>query len=100
MAGLKMPTINVVTLSVPLRIDLILTGKFVSAVPKSLADRYSLKVLPVELPARPWSVVIVRLKNRTLSPVVDRFIDCCRQAAESLGGTPSRRKAPGKLSVA
>jgi len=34
-----MPKISVVTLSVPLRIDLIVTGKFISIISKSLAER-------------------------------------------------------------
>jgi hypothetical protein len=36
----------------------------------------SLKVLPVDLPVHPWLVNIVTLKNRTLSPVVERFLEC------------------------
>jgi DNA-binding transcriptional LysR family regulator len=31
-------------------------------------------VLPVDLPDRPCPVVVVTLKNRTLNPVVERFI--------------------------
>jgi hypothetical protein len=30
--------------------------------------------LPVELSVRPWQFAIFTLKNRTVSPVVDRFI--------------------------
>jgi DNA-binding transcriptional LysR family regulator len=52
------------------------------------AKRYSLKALPVELSTPPWPMVIVTLKNRTLSPVVERFIACVREVAKSLtGGT-------------
>ena len=63
-------------------------GKFVTAIPKSLADRYSLKALPVDLPVRSFSVVT--LKNRTLSPVVERFIECAREIAKSITGRPAR----------
>jgi DNA-binding transcriptional LysR family regulator len=42
------------------------------------AERFSLKVLPVDLPVRPWPVAIVTLKDRTLSPVVERFIEHVR----------------------
>jgi DNA-binding transcriptional LysR family regulator len=42
------------------------------------ADRLSLKVLPVDLPMRPWPLAIVTLKNRMLSPVVERFIEYLR----------------------
>jgi hypothetical protein len=91
-AGLELPKISVVTLSVPIRIDLIVTGKFISIISKSLAERYSLKILPVELNVRPWSVVIISLKNRTLSPVVQRFIECCRDVQKSVDKTYRYRK--------
>jgi DNA-binding transcriptional LysR family regulator len=95
-AGLEPPKISVVTLSVPLRIDLIVTGKFLSAIPKSLAERYSLKILPIEFKLRPWSVVIAMLKNRTLGPVVQRFIECCRDVPKSVGKSSAGRMAHGK----
>jgi DNA-binding transcriptional LysR family regulator len=34
------------------------------------------KVLPVELPVSPWPVGIMTLKNRTISPVAQLFLDC------------------------
>jgi hypothetical protein len=36
------------------------------------------------LSLQPWPVNIVTLKNRTLSPVVERFIECARQVAKSI----------------
>ena len=66
------------TLSVHLRTNMLASGHFIATFPSSVArlhaDRFSLKVLPVDLPVRPWSVAIVTLKNRTLSPGVERFI--------------------------
>ena len=54
-----------------------------------------LKVLPVELPIRQWPVVIATLRNRTLSPIVERFIACAREVtaplARSSGGRPAKR---------
>jgi DNA-binding transcriptional LysR family regulator len=94
-AGLELPKISVVTLSVPIRIDLIVTGKFISIISKSLAERYSLKILPIELNLRPWSVVIISLKNRTLSPVVQRFIECCRDVQKSVDKTYRYRGQSG-----
>jgi DNA-binding transcriptional LysR family regulator len=41
-------------------------------------DRVALKVLPIDFPVQPWPAVIVTLKNRTLSPVVERFIQYVR----------------------
>jgi DNA-binding transcriptional LysR family regulator len=91
--GLPMPRINLMTASVPLRTYLLANGAFVTAVPKSLADCYSLKILPIVLPARHWPVVIVTLKNRTLSPVVERFIVQVRETTKSMR---ERRRKSGK----
>jgi hypothetical protein len=57
-----------VSFSVHLRTQLVAIGQVISALPKSIADQHSLKVLPIELTAQPWSVAIFTLKNRTLSP--------------------------------
>jgi hypothetical protein len=38
----------------------------------------------VEFPPCSWPVAIVALKNRTLSPVAERFIDCARGAVKRL----------------
>jgi DNA-binding transcriptional LysR family regulator len=76
--GLSLPRISLMTLSVHLRTNMLASGHFIATFPSSVArlhaDRFSLKVLPVDLPVRPWPVAIVTLKNRTLSPGVERFI--------------------------
>jgi hypothetical protein len=33
----------------------------------------------VELPVSPWPVGIMTLKNRTISPVAQLFLDCARE---------------------
>jgi DNA-binding transcriptional LysR family regulator len=76
--GMAMPKITVRTFSVHIRIDLLASGRFITALPKSLVDHCSLKVLPVDLPNRPWPVTAITVKNRTLSPVVERFIEHVR----------------------
>jgi DNA-binding transcriptional LysR family regulator len=81
--GLAMPKARFVTLSVHLRNHLLASGRFISVFPKSIADRYAQKVLPVDLPVRPWPVVMVTLKNRTLSPIVERFLACARDVVKS-----------------
>ena len=91
--GLDMPKASFVTLSVHLRNQLLADGRFISAFPKSIANRYSQKVLSVDLPVRPWPVVVVTLKNRTLSPVVERFMECARNVVKSTAGGPQPRKA-------
>ena len=42
--------------------------------------------LPIDLLVRPWPAVLATLKNRTLSPVVERFIECAREVAKSIAG--------------
>ncbi len=59
----------------------------------SVARLTSMKVLPVDLPVRPFPVAIVTLKNRTLSPVVERFIECAREVAKSMAGRPGGQTA-------
>ena len=48
------------------------------------AERMSVKVLPVKLPAPEWPTVLVTLKNRTLNPAVKLFIDQVRAELKSL----------------
>jgi DNA-binding transcriptional LysR family regulator len=84
--GLDMPKASLVTLSVHLRNHLLAGGRFISAFPRSIAERYAQKILPVDLPVQPWPVVMVTLKNRTLSPIVERFLECAREVARSTAG--------------
>jgi DNA-binding transcriptional LysR family regulator len=90
--GLGMPKVSFVTLSVHLRNHLLADGRFISAFPRSVADRYLQKVLPVDLPVRQWPVVMVTLKHRTLSPVVERFIESAREVAKSFATRPHGHK--------
>ena len=86
--GLPMPTVSLRTFSTHLRTNMVASGHFIATFPKSVArfyaDRFSLKVLPVDLPVRPWPVVILTLKNRTLSPIVKTFIDHVRSSVKSM----------------
>jgi DNA-binding transcriptional LysR family regulator len=86
--GLDYPRVTVVTDSPHTRISLLATGRFVTIFPASAlrfpARRAELKVLPVELPMARRPNGIVTLKNRTLSPVAQLFIDCAREVAKPL----------------
>jgi DNA-binding transcriptional LysR family regulator len=55
-------------------------------------ERYSLNVLPIELPVHRYPVGIVTLKNRTLGPVVQLFIQRAREIAQAVSGRPRPRK--------
>jgi DNA-binding transcriptional LysR family regulator len=92
--GAPMPKVCLKTLSVHLRTNLLATGEFITTLPNSVADfyvrRFDLKVLPIDLPRHPWPVVILTLKNRTLSPVVTAFIDCARATTKPLAKARER----------
>jgi len=94
--GLAIPNITLATLSVHLRTRLLADGQFITVLPDSLlrssAGYFSLKLLPVDLPTRPWPVTVVTLKTRTLSPLVERFIECVREVAKSFAMRPQRNK--------
>jgi hypothetical protein len=51
-------------------------------------------MLPVEFPAQPLPAGILTLKNRTLSPVVERFLAIARTVAKPFASRAfsSRRK--------
>jgi DNA-binding transcriptional LysR family regulator len=95
--GLGMPTATLVTYSMDLRAKLSARGRFITVLPKSVLrhgdDRHALKELAVDIPMRPWPVATLTLKNRTLSPVVERFIDCAREVAKTMAGRPQARKS-------
>jgi DNA-binding transcriptional LysR family regulator len=86
--GLAMPKISLIAFSMHLRTNLPASGRFITVFSKSVlrlnGDRYALKALPVDLRIRPSPVAIVTVKNRTLSPVVERFIACAREVTRSL----------------
>jgi DNA-binding transcriptional LysR family regulator len=82
--GLAVPKVALETHSVPLRAHFLLTGGYIGAMPRSVASRSPVKILPVELPVRPWPFAVFTLKDRTLSPAVDRFIAHLRNFARSI----------------
>jgi len=95
-AGLPMPPI-VTTLSVSLRNLLSMRDRFISALPASILrlnpDLYSVKELPLEVPMAPWPNLLVTLKHRTLSPPVQRFIECVRDVARAMDAPPQKSGA-------
>jgi DNA-binding transcriptional LysR family regulator len=91
--GLTPPRASVATLSFHIRAALVARGDFLSAFPMDLLSHFgSVKALSVDLGLRPRPVAIVTLKNRTLSPAAELFIDCIRDVASSRRavGPPSR----------
>jgi DNA-binding transcriptional LysR family regulator len=76
--SVAMPRASLVTLSMSVITHFLADGRFITSMPRSVAYFCAFKVLPVDLPIRPWPVYIATLKNRTLSPAVERFIECAR----------------------
>jgi DNA-binding transcriptional LysR family regulator len=85
--GLSVPRADVVTAGIQLYTALTAKG-YLAICPGSLlhfsAKRLGLKALPVDLPIHPWPVALITLKNRTISPVAQLFIECARDTAGPL----------------
>jgi DNA-binding transcriptional LysR family regulator len=90
--GLDVPKASLVTIAWPLIADFLTDGGFITVCARSVVHRYAMKELPVDLPKRPWPALVVTLKNRTLSPVVERFIDSAREVTKSLSSRPRTTK--------
>ncbi len=100
--GLDVPKASLVVQSGLLRTHLLANGGYITTFAQSVlqlhADRYGLKRLPVDLTDRSLPVAILTVKNRTLSPVVERFIDCAREVTRSIP-LPGRAARPLKPDV-
>jgi DNA-binding transcriptional LysR family regulator len=95
--GLSRPKPIITTDSIILRARLVDGGPYLamfasSVLRRLIADHYAITALPVDLRAE-LSVGIATLKNRTLSPVVERFLACVREVAASFAGKPAARAA-------
>lgn len=89
-AGLPSPRVMVVSASLNLRYGLLATGRFVTMIPDSAlhfgAQRAPVRILPIELPRWHVPTGVVTLKDRTLSPLAQLFIDCLHELAKPLAG--------------
>jgi hypothetical protein len=74
--------------SVQLRLELTTTGRALAFAFRSRlrlsGKRWVLKAVPVDLHIPLGSVGIVTLKNRTINPAAELFIECARQLAAQL----------------
>jgi DNA-binding transcriptional LysR family regulator len=91
------PRVFLSTYSVELRTKLVATGRYVAAFARSViqpdAER-ALKILPIDLPLRPWPIVLITLKHRVLNPVAQRFIEHLRGSATSIAAERASRSRP------
>lgn len=86
--GLSFPRATIFSNSLSLRTKLLADGRFLTLVPGSVlqfgSKNLQFRALPVELPRSPVPIVITTLKNRTLSPMAQLFIDCIRNLVKPL----------------
>jgi DNA-binding transcriptional LysR family regulator len=88
-SGLAHPHIAAVATQYGVRLNLVATGRFLSIATSGvfgLSKRSGIKVLPIKLQHARAPVGIITLKNRTLSPVAQLFIDEAREVAKPLRG--------------
>jgi DNA-binding transcriptional LysR family regulator len=92
-AGLDLPAATVVIGSAVARIALVAEGRFLTIAAESIyrfgGRDLAVKALPIKLPHSPIPISIVTLKNRTLTPVAQLFIDCAREVAKPLATSKS-----------
>jgi DNA-binding transcriptional LysR family regulator len=76
-----------------MRNHLLATGRFLTVLPESVlrynAKQWALRALPIKLRTKSRPIAIITLKNRTISPVVQLFIEHLRTVAKAF----SRRRA-------
>lgn len=85
-SGLEPPKAAVQTVSLHLYMRLIETGRWLGLVPSS-AMRFGgkgmrIRILPIEAHSPPAPVGIITVKDRTLTPLAERFIACVRKIAD------------------
>ena len=85
--GLDVPQASVATHSVALRAHLLTERRCITTFARSIVllnrKRHALTILPIDIPRQPLPAGILTLKNRTLSPIVERFLAVARDVAKS-----------------
>lgn len=86
-AGFQPPKAAVKTISIELTTSLVASGEFVGILPISVArlkaGQASLRILPIKSVGPRVSAEIVFVKNRTLGPAVESFINCVREIVKA-----------------
>jgi DNA-binding transcriptional LysR family regulator len=95
-SGLEPPSATVLTVSLHLYMRVIETGRWVGLVPASVmrfgGQQMQIKVLPVKILSPPAPVGFITVKDRTLTPLAERFIECIRKVANSDTGRAATRR--------
>jgi DNA-binding transcriptional LysR family regulator len=95
-SGVEPPSATVVTVSLHLYMRLIETGRWLGLVPASVlrfgGKGMRLKVLPVKAVSPPAPVGFITVKDRSLTPLAERFVECTHQIVNSDTGRASTRR--------
>ena len=87
LSGVAAPAATVMTVSLHLYMRVIETGRWLGLVPASVmrfgGKQMRVKALPVKIQSPPAPVGLITVKDRTLTPLAERFIDCTRKIAKS-----------------
>ena len=95
-SGLEVPSATVLTVSLHLHLRLLETGRWLGLIPASVmrfgGKRMHIKVLPIKVLSPPAPIGFITVKDRTLTPLAERSIECSRKVANSnTGRAPTRR---------
>jgi DNA-binding transcriptional LysR family regulator len=95
-AGLRDSQISITTFSVHLRGILSMRARYLSVLPVSVLRfnpaLYGLIELPLDFAMPQPPALVVKLKNRTLSTPVERFIECARDVARAMNEPSASHK--------
>jgi DNA-binding transcriptional LysR family regulator len=95
-AGLPRPRVVVSSASLNLRYGLLASGRYVTMIPDSALhygpQRAAIRILPIKLPRWQVPTCVVTLRDRTLSPLAQIFIDCLHDLAKPLGQRSRHRR--------
>ena len=85
--GLKVPGGKIISSFVLMRNHLLATGRFLTVLPASVlqynAKQWALRALPIKLRTKPRPIAIIMLKNRSVSPAAQLFIEHLRLTAKN-----------------
>ena len=85
--GLRVPEGKIISSFVLMRNHLLATGRFLTVLPASAlqynAKQWALRALPIKLGTKPRPIAIIMLKNRSVSPAAQLFIEHLRVTAKN-----------------
>jgi DNA-binding transcriptional LysR family regulator len=86
-SGLGLPPKHVISYSLDVRMHLLATGRYLTMLGSQVlqynSERWALKRLPIDLQVPETPLAIFTLKNRTISPVAQLFVEGVRTLAKS-----------------